>query len=58
LATGGNMTEQVKRSKDNKIKQFFAGIFEKIDKKMQEKAKNSGACCDSDKNKENKSCCS
>lgn len=52
------MVEQVKRGKDNKIKQFFADIFEKIDKKMQEKAKSSSSCCGSNKNKEDKSCCS
>lgn len=52
------MVKHVDRNKDNKIKKFFAVIFEKMDKKMQEKSRNSGSCCNSDKNKKNKSCCS
>jgi len=58
MRTGEDMVEQVSRGKVNKIKKFFSGIIERIDKKMQEKAKNSGSCCGSDKNKEKKSCCS
>ncbi len=50
------MAEQVNKVKDNKIKKFFAGIIEKLDKKMQEKAKNSGSCCSSSKNEKSKSC--
>lgn len=50
----------MKEGKDNKtskIRSFFKRFVEKIDKKMEEKAKHGGCCCVNDK-KENKSCCS
>lgn len=41
-----------------KIKKgFFAGIIDKLDKKIQEKAKSKSCCCDKD-NSDKKSCCS
>ena len=48
------MTDSNKIKKENKIISFFKGIFEKLDKKMEAKAK-SGSCCDKDNNN---SCCS
>lgn len=48
-----NDTNQTKEKK----KGFFGGLFEKLDKRMKEKALNSPCCCkpaDKDKN----SCCS
>ena len=41
--------EKTNTKKENKIKNMFARFVEKIDKKMQEKAKNSSSCCGSDK---------
>jgi hypothetical protein len=38
-------------------KGFFARIIDKLDKKMQEKAK-SASCCSGQKNKGKNSCCS
>ena len=38
-----------------KKKGFLAEMFEKLDKKMEEKAKENKCCCSSDKDK---SCCS
>ena len=37
-------------------KGFFTRLFEKIDKKMEEKAK-SGCCCNSNDKGDKKSCC-
>ena len=42
----------------NKVKKgFFARMIDKIDKKMQEKAKAESCCCGGDKT-DKKSCCS
>jgi len=51
------MEEKAKESKPSRFKQFFAGLINKIDKKMEEKAKSSSCCC-KPSDKENKSCCS
>ena len=45
-----NQKEQPKK------KGFFKALFEKLDKKMEEKSKNSGCCCSKDKQGDN-SCC-
>lgn len=53
------MNEQ-KAKKEGKLKTFLKKIGEKIDKKMEEKAKNStGGCCGMDNKSESKgsSCC-
>ncbi|MCX5700625.1 MAG: hypothetical protein NTZ63_03710 [Candidatus Omnitrophica bacterium] len=39
-------------------KGFFSRIFDKLDKKMEEKAKSSSCCCKSDDKEGKKSCCS
>jgi len=44
------------KEKENKLKKFFNGLFEKVDKKMQEKAKKSNCCCGG--GAQDKSCCS
>jgi len=49
------MEEKTDSKKGCKIKDFFKGLVEKMDKKMQEKAKDGGCCCKKDK--EDKSCC-
>ena len=43
------MEEKANNKKSGKVKTFFKGLVEKMDKKMQEKAKNSGCCCNNDK---------
>lgn len=43
--------------KETKIKGFFTRFIEKVDKKMEEKAKNSKCCSGSEENGDN-SCCS
>jgi len=50
------MENKVNSEKAEK-KSFWARLFDKVDKKMQEKAKSSGCCCNS-KKPEDKSCCS
>ncbi len=42
---------------DKARKGFFARIIDKLDKKMQEKAKSKSCCCDENKS-DKKSCCS
>lgn len=44
-------------NKKCKITQFFVNLFAKIDKKMDEKAKNSSCSCKTNK-EQDKSCCS
>ena len=51
------MAQKAKANKPNKIKQFFSGLVNKIDKKMEEKAK-SQACSCKPSDKDGKSCCS
>lgn len=43
--------------KNGKIKTFLRGLFEKLDKKMEEKAKSKPCCC-KPSDKEKNSCCS
>lgn len=43
--------------KSGKVKSFLKGIAEKLDKKMQEKSKNSSCCCNPKSSKDS-SCCS
>ncbi len=43
--------------KDGKKKSFFARLFDKLDKKMEEKAKSSPCCC-KPSDKGDGSCCS
>ena len=45
---------------DNKKseKGFFAKLFDKLDKKIEEKAKSSPCCCKGDSQEGKKSCCS
>lgn len=49
------MTEKAGEKKEKKG--FFSRMFEKLDKKIEEKAKESKCCSGSDKSK-GKSCCS
>ncbi|MBU0504012.1 MAG: hypothetical protein ABH882_02520 [Candidatus Omnitrophota bacterium] len=42
---------------EGKKKGFFGKLFEKLDKKIQEKANSSSGCC-RPKDKDNNSCCS
>lgn len=51
------MDKEAKTKKENKKKGFFSRLVEKIDKRMEEKAKNSPCSCSSGKNGDN-SCCS
>lgn len=51
------MDKELNSNKENKPKGFFARLVEKIDKKIEEKAKKSSCSCGSGKNGEN-SCCS
>jgi len=47
------------KSEEQKPKKgFFARIFDKLDKKMEEKAKSGSCCGKGDDRKEKKSCCS
>jgi hypothetical protein len=49
----GNKTE------DKKLKKgFFARWMDKLDKKMEEKAKSGHCCCKGNEKEEGKSCCS
>jgi len=49
------MKEKVKD--EIRKKSFFAKVFEKLDKKMEEKAKSKTCCCKAS-DKESNSCCS
>jgi len=49
------MKDRVDQGKGRKG--FFSRLMDKLDKKMQEKAKNSPCCCGEDKS-DKKSCCS
>jgi hypothetical protein len=46
----------MEKKKGGKIKNFFKGLSEKLDKKMKEKAQSSCCCKPSDKDKN--TCCS
>ena len=45
------------KAKENKKKSFFGRLFDKLDKKLEEKAK-SQPCCSKPSDKGGKSCCS
>jgi hypothetical protein len=47
----------MKNTQDNKKTGFFARLIERLDKKMEEKAK-AKFCCDSKDKDKGKSCCS
>ena len=49
---------KVKREGNETKKGFFAELLEKLDKKMEEKAKSGSGCCRHDEQGEKKSCCS
>ena len=51
------MGENNGNKKNSKIKTFLRGLFEKLDKKMEEKAKAKSCCC-KPSDKEKNSCCS
>jgi len=51
------MGNDVNIKKECKVKNFFSRLFKNLDKKIEEKAKNSKSCCGTDK-PGNKSCCS
>ena len=51
------MSQEIKSEKKGRVKKFFSRWFQKLDKKMEEKAKSSGCCCDNTKS-EGRSCCS
>ncbi len=44
-------------NKEEKKKGFFARLFEKIDKKLEAKSKQSGCCCNSKDDNGEDSCC-
>ncbi|MBI4845150.1 MAG: hypothetical protein HY810_01530 [Candidatus Omnitrophica bacterium] len=50
------MDNEKNGKKADKKKGFFAKIMDKLDKKLEEKAKGAGCCGNSDKNK-GKPCC-
>ena len=49
-------TQQTPGKKINKKKNFFAKIMDKLDKKLEEQAKDASCCSDSNNGK-GKSCC-
>ena len=49
------MEEKVK---EKQKKGFFARLLDKLDKKMEEKAKSGSCCCKGDDSEGKKSCCS
>jgi len=51
------MANNESNAKEGKKKSFFARLFDKLDKKMEEKAK-SGTCCCKPSDKGDGSCCS
>lgn len=51
------MEKKTDNEKKGKKKSFFSGLIEKLDKKIQEKARSSGGCC-GPSDKEGGSCCS
>lgn len=51
------MKEKVDNGKDAKKESFFAGLFRKLDKKMEEKARSQPCCC-KPSDKKGDSCCS
>ncbi len=50
------MDQKSEEKKENKPKGFFGRLFESLDKKLAEKAKQSKCCCNSGNDKD-KSCC-
>jgi len=51
------MDKQDQDSTKDRKKGFFAGLIEKLDKKMEEKAKKQGSCCSGNKKGDGSSCC-
>ena len=51
------MANNESNAKEGKKKSFFVRLFDKLDKKMKEKAK-SGSCCCKSSDKGDGSCCS
>ena len=52
------MKEKVKdKNETTRKKSFFAKVFEKLDKKMEEKAKSESCGCRPPNGKDNNSCC-
>jgi hypothetical protein len=51
------MNQKAEGKKTNKVKQFFSQLLNKVDKKMEEKAKSRPCCC-KPVDKESGSCCS
>jgi hypothetical protein len=51
------MDQNVKVNKKNKVSEFFGRMFDKVDKKMKEKAGSGKCCCCAPEKKEDKSCC-
>ncbi len=52
------MSEEKKAKGESKIKKFFAGLAEKLDKKLEEKSKNASQSRCGPKSKKGSSCCS
>lgn len=44
--------------KQGKVKSFFKGLVDKLDKKMEEKSKSTSCCCGGSKSSKDSSCCS
>jgi len=57
LLKGGRMIQKTEGKKVNKIKQLFLRLLEKLDRKMEEKAKSQDCCC-KPTGKGKNSCCS
>jgi hypothetical protein len=51
------MADKANNEKEAKKKGFFGKFFEKLDKKIEEKA-NASPCCCKPKDKDDRSCCS
>jgi hypothetical protein len=48
---------EAKLTVSDRVKKFFGNLFDKLDKKMEAKAKSNSCCCKSNEG-DNKSCCS
>jgi hypothetical protein len=48
---------EAKFTVSGRVKKFFGSLFDKLDKKMEAKAKSSSSCCKPNE-RNNKSCCS
>ena len=57
LLKGGTMIKKTEGKRISKVRQLFSSFFEKLDKKMEEKAKSQDCCCKS-AGKGKNSCCS